>query len=304
MTEEKVGRIFVGGLSWDTTEGTLTRTFSQYGKVIDAQVVVERDTGRSRGFGFVTFSEPWAVDAAIRGMHNGELDGRNISVNKAQPRNSDDGYGYGGGGGGGGGGGYSSGARGGYRSGGDAVPAASDDCFKCGRPGHWARECPYSDGGGRTGRYSPASRYGGGTGGRGDRFGGSDRFARYDDDRYDGGRYMDSRDTYYGAGRDRYANDRYAPAADRYSGDRYSGADRYASSGFARERSYERDGGRSSGGYYRDDPRGTGGYGRGGSRVGGGAGGPARFGGSYRDRPAPYDRPTRGAGARAYDDRY
>jgi len=290
----------VGGLSWDTTESTLTRTFSQYGKVIDSQVVVERDTGRSRGFGFVTFSEPRAVDAAIRGMHNGELDGRNISVNKAQPRNSDDGYGYGGGGGGG----YSSGARGGYRSGGDVVPAASDDCFKCGRPGHWARECPYSDGGGRTGRYSPASRYGGGTGGRGDRFGGTDRFARYDDDRYDGGRYTDSRDTYYGAGRDRYASDRYAPAADRYSGDRYSGADRYASGGFARERSYERDGGRSSGGYYRDEPRGTGGYGRGGSRVGGGAGGPARFGGSYRDRPAPYDRPSRGAGARAYDDRY
>lgn len=261
---------------------------------------MERDTGRSRGFGFVTFSEPRAVDAAIRGMHNGELDGRNISVNKAQPRNSDDGYGYGGGGGGG----YSSGARGGYRSGGDVVPAASDDCFKCGRPGHWARECPYSDGGGRTGRYSPASRYGGGTGGRGERFGGTERFARYDDDRYDGGRYMDSRDTYYGAGRDRYASDRYAPAADRYSGDRYSGADRYASGGFARERSYERDGGRSSGGYYRDEPRGTGGYGRGGSRVGGGAGGPARFGGSYRDRPAPYDRPSRGAGARAYDDRY
>ncbi|KAJ1288060.1 hypothetical protein BS78_02G059900 [Paspalum vaginatum] len=299
MAEEKVGRIFVGGLSWDTTERTLERTFSQYGKVIDTQVVVERDTGRSRGFGFVTFSEPRAVDAAIRGMHNGELDGRNISVNKAQPRNSDDGYGYGGGGGGGG---YSSGARGGYRSGADVVPAASDDCFKCGRPGHWARECPYSDGGGRTGKYSPTSRYGGGTGGRGDRYGGSDRFARYDDDRYDGGRYVDSRDTYYGAGRDRYASDRYAPAADRYSGDRYNGADRYASSGFPRERSYERDGGRPSGGYYRDDPRGTGGYGRGGR--GGGGGGPARFGGSYRDRPAPYDRPTRGGGARAYDDRY
>ncbi|TVU41969.1 hypothetical protein EJB05_15533 [Eragrostis curvula] len=298
MAEEKVGRIFVGGLSWNTTERTLERTFGEYGKVIEAQVVVERDTGRSRGFGFVTFSEPRAVEAAIRGMHNGELDGRNISVNKAQPRmNTDDGYGYGGGGSGGG---YSSGARGGYRSGADAVPAASDDCFKCGRPGHWARECPYSDGG-RTGRYSPASKYGGGTVGRGDRFGGSDRFAsRYDDDRYDGGRYVESRDTYYGAGRDRYASDRYAAAADRYSGDRYNGADRYASSGFSRERSYERDGGRTGGSYYRDDPRGSGGYGRGGARVG--SGGPARFGGSYRDRPAPYDRPARAA--RTYDDRY
>ncbi|KAL6880079.1 hypothetical protein ACP4OV_011644 [Aristida adscensionis] len=301
MAEKEYGRIFVGGLSWDTTERTLERTFNQYGKVIEAQVVVERDTGRSRGFGFVTFSEPRAVDAAIRGMHNGELDGRNISVNKAQPRmNNDAGYGYGGGGGA-----YTGGARGGYRSGSDVVPAGSDECFKCGRSGHWARECPYADGA-RTGRYSPPpARYAGGTGGRGDRFGGSDRFAsRYDDDRYDGGRYVESRDTYYGAGRDRYASDRYAPAADRYSGDRYSGADRYASSGFGRERSYERDGGRSSGGYYRDDTRGTGGYGRGGSRVG--SGGPARFGGSYRDRPAPYDRPSRGAGAgaRSYDDRY
>ncbi|CAD6220821.1 unnamed protein product [Miscanthus lutarioriparius] len=173
-----------------------------------------------------------------------------------QQWNSDDGYGYGGGGGGG----YSS-------------LVLEVDIVS-------------GDGSGRSGRYSPASRYGGGTGGRGDRFGGSDRFARYDDDRYDGGRYVDSKDTYYGAGRDRYASDRYAPAADRYSGDRYSGADHYASSGFARERSYERDVGRSNGGYYRDDPRGTGGYGRGGSRQCGWQRRrwrwPARFGGSYQ----------------------
>ncbi|BAF20989.1 glycine-rich RNA-binding protein RZ1C [Oryza sativa Japonica Group] len=308
MAEKEVGRIFVGGLSWDTTERTLERAFSEYGKVIETQVVLERDTGRSRGFGFVTFSEPRAVDAAIRGMHNGELDGRTISVNKAQPRmNTDDGYGYGGGGGGGGT--YSSGARGGYRGGGDAVPSANDDCFKCGRAGHWARECPYSSGGGggRTGRYSPPSRYGSGTGGgRGDRFGGSDRFAnRYVDDRYDGGRYVDDR--YGGGGRDRYATDRYPPTADRFTGDRYGGSDRYASSGFTRERSYERDGGRSGGSYYRDEPRGSGGYDRGGMRMGSGdrygTGGPARFAGSYRDRPAPYDRPSRAA-ARTYDDRY
>ncbi|KAM3385708.1 hypothetical protein ACQJBY_009455 [Aegilops geniculata] len=293
MTEKEVGRIFVGGLSWDTTERTLERAFGEFGKVIETQVVTERDTGRSRGFGFVTFSEPRAVDVAIREMHNGELDGRTISVNKAQPRmNSDDaGYGYGGSS-------YSSGARGGYRGAADIVPAASDDCFKCGRPGHWARECPYSDGG-RPGRYSPPSRYGNGAGGRGDRLGGSDRFGnRYVDDRYDGGRYADDR---YGGGRDRYP-----PAADRFSGDRYGGGDRYASAGFARERSYERDGGRPGGSYYRDEPRGTGGYGRGGPRVANGdrygSGGPARLGASYRDRPAPYDRPTRGA--RSYDDRY
>uniref|UniRef100_A0A0E0HXL8 RRM domain-containing protein n=1 Tax=Oryza nivara TaxID=4536 RepID=A0A0E0HXL8_ORYNI len=235
MAEKEVGRIFVGGLSWDTTERTLERAFSEYGKVIETQVVLERDTGRSRGFGFVTFSEPRAVDAAIRGMHNGELDGRTISVNKAQPRmNTDDGYGYGGGGGGG------------------EVDIVVE-----------VMQFPL--------QMMTASNV---------------------------------------AVRDIGLVNVLIPVevgVVELEGDRYGGSDRYASSGFTRERSYERDGGRSGGSYYRDEPRGSGGYDRGGMRMGSGdrygTGGPARFAGSYRDRPAPYDRPSRAA-ARTYDDRY
>lgn len=293
-------RIFVGGLSWDTTERQIESAFSRFGKVLDVQIMVERETGRPRGFGFVTFSDKRAMEAAITDMHNKELGGRQISVNKAEPkvRSDDTGYGYGGGGGGGG---YSSGGRGGYRGGSDdSPPVGRSECFKCGRTGHWARECPSGGGGG--GKFSSRSRGGGGGGGGGsrvDRFGGGDRYSdRYFDDRYDGGRYdggrygdrdrVDSRDSKYSGGRDRYASDRYAPAGDRFSGDRYGGgAERYPANGYSKERSFDRD----------VAPRG-------GDRYA--SGGPARYesGGSYRERPGPYDRPSRGTRQSSYDDRY
>ncbi|KAL6894482.1 hypothetical protein ACP4OV_008580 [Aristida adscensionis] len=320
MAGKEEGRIFVGGLSWQTDERKLEEAFGRFGKVVDAQIMLERHTNRHRGFGFVTFEDRRAVDSAIKEMHGQELDGRTISVNKAEPKMSTDDtntrYDSGGGGGGGGG-------RGGdYRGGrGDGPPPGN--CFECGRPGHWARDCP-SAGGGRSSKFS--SKFSGG--GRGDRFSGSDRFGdRYMDDRYDGGRYggyrdhVDSRDRYAG-GRDRYANDRYPSGGDHFGADRYGGPDRYAPSGYGRERerSYERDGVRGGGAYDRSGPRGGGSYDRDAPRggMGGGydrdgprggvadrygGGGPARYdGGGYRERPGPYDRPSRGGGR--FDDRY
>ncbi|EME38231.1 hypothetical protein DOTSEDRAFT_140462 [Dothistroma septosporum NZE10] len=107
------------GLAWHTDDQTLRTKFEEYGQVDEAIVVKDRDTGRSRGFGFVRFAEDSAADAAIQAMNNVEFDGRTIRVDKA----SDRGSGGGGGGGGGftggrgyGGGGYG-GGRGGYSGG-------------------------------------------------------------------------------------------------------------------------------------------------------------------------------------------
>ncbi|PPQ78884.1 hypothetical protein CVT26_011706 [Gymnopilus dilepis] len=81
-------------LSWNTTDETLRQAFSDFGQVLDSIVMRDRDTGRSRGFGFVTYSSSQEADAAIGGLNEQELDGRRIKVNLANAR--------GGGGGGGG----------------------------------------------------------------------------------------------------------------------------------------------------------------------------------------------------------
>jgi len=79
------GKMFVGGLSWETTQDTLQRYFSQYGDVIDCVVMKNGDTGRSRGFGFVTFSDPTKVELVLKsGPH--ELDGRTIDPKACNPR--------------------------------------------------------------------------------------------------------------------------------------------------------------------------------------------------------------------------
>ncbi len=107
-------KLFVGSLSWDTDDSGLRAAFEQFGEVTEAKVITERDTGRSRGFGFVTFSDPAAADEAIENMNGQSLDGRPIRVNEAHDKR-------GGGGGGGrrGGGGYGGGGggRGGYGGG-------------------------------------------------------------------------------------------------------------------------------------------------------------------------------------------
>jgi RNA recognition motif-containing protein len=79
-------KLFAGGLSWNTTSEDLLAAFSRFGPVMEATVIADRDTGRSRGFGFVTFEQPRDADAAIEQMSGSELDGRTLKVNRAEPR--------------------------------------------------------------------------------------------------------------------------------------------------------------------------------------------------------------------------
>jgi cold-inducible RNA-binding protein len=95
-------RLYVGNLSYNTTEISLRDAFGAVGTVTDAKIVMDRDTGRPRGFGFVEMSSDQEAQAAIQQLNGRELDGRAINVNEAQERG---GGGRGGGGGGGGGGG-------------------------------------------------------------------------------------------------------------------------------------------------------------------------------------------------------
>ena len=80
-------KLFVGSLSWDTNDTKLHQAFSQFGEVTEAKVITDRDSGRSRGFGFVTFEDEEAADRAIGALNDTELDGRTIKVNVAQDRN-------------------------------------------------------------------------------------------------------------------------------------------------------------------------------------------------------------------------
>ena len=112
-------KLFVGGLSWDTTDEGLRRAFAAHGEVTEARVITDRDTGRSRGFGFVTFESDEEASNACQKGNGADLDGRALTVNEAKPR-EDRGGGRGGRGGGygGGGGGGGRGGRGGYGGGG------------------------------------------------------------------------------------------------------------------------------------------------------------------------------------------
>ena len=120
--------LYVGNLPFTTTSDDLVALFGEYGQVQRAQVVSDRETGRSRGFGFVEMTE--GAEAAIQALNGAELQGRTLTVNEAKPREErprSGGGGYGGGGGGRGGygggggrGGYGGGGgRGGYGGGGD-----------------------------------------------------------------------------------------------------------------------------------------------------------------------------------------
>jgi len=94
-------KLFVGGLAWATSDDGLRNAFEQFGEVSEAKVITDRDTGRSRGFGFVTFNDDAAADSAVDAMNDSELDGRRLTVNEAQDRRGGGGGGNRGGGGGG-----------------------------------------------------------------------------------------------------------------------------------------------------------------------------------------------------------
>jgi hypothetical protein len=115
-------KLYVGNLPYSVRDGDLEQSFGQFGTVTSAKVMMERDTGRSKGFGFVEMSSDAEAQAAINGMNGQPLGGRSLVVNEARPMEPrpprSGGGGYGGGGGGGYGGGGREGGGGGYGGGG------------------------------------------------------------------------------------------------------------------------------------------------------------------------------------------
>ena len=114
-------KLYVGNLAYSVRDDSLQQAFSQFGTVSSAKVMMDRDTGRSKGFGFVEMGSDAEAQAAINGMNGQALEGRAIVVNEARPREDrPGGFGGGGGGsrggygGGGGGGGYGGGGNSGY----------------------------------------------------------------------------------------------------------------------------------------------------------------------------------------------
>jgi len=153
-----MSKLFIGGLAWHTDENALRQKFEEFGAVEEAVVVKDRDTGRSRGFGFVRYTQEADAEAAITAMNNIEFDGRTIRVDKASERGS--GGGGGGFGGGRGGGGYGGGrGGGGYGGGGYGGGDRQQGGYGGGQGGYGGGGGGY--GGGDKG-YSGGGGYGGG----------------------------------------------------------------------------------------------------------------------------------------------
>jgi RNA recognition motif-containing protein len=136
-------KLYVGNLAYSVRDESLQQSFSQFGTVTSAKVMMDRDTGRSKGFGFVEMGSDAEAQAAINGMNGQALEGRAIVVNEARPREERPG-GFGGGGGG---------SRGGYGGGGGG--------------GGGGGRSPYGSGGGGGGRGGYGGGGSGGGGGRG-----------------------------------------------------------------------------------------------------------------------------------------
>ena len=154
-------KLYVGNLPYSVRDEDLQQSFGQFGSVTSAKVMMERDTGRSKGFGFVEMGSDADAQAAINGMNGQPLGGRSVVVNEARPMEArpprTGGFGGGGGGygggGSGGGGGYGGGGSGGGGGGGRSGGGGGDGGFRS----------PYGGGGSGGGR----SGGGGGGGGRG-----------------------------------------------------------------------------------------------------------------------------------------
>ncbi len=80
-------KLFVGSLPWSINDAGLKQTFEKHGSVLSAKVIMDRDTNKSRGFGFVEMENPTDATKAIKALNESEIDGRNIVVNEAKPRN-------------------------------------------------------------------------------------------------------------------------------------------------------------------------------------------------------------------------
>jgi len=152
-----MSKLFIGGLAWHTDDTALRAKFEEFGQVEEAVVVKDRDTGRSRGFGFVRYASDAEADDAMQNMNNIEFDGRTIRVDKASDRAG------GGGGGGGGRGGYG----GGYGRGGGGGG--------------------YNGGGGYGGQWGPPGGQGGGYQGQGQGGYGGGQRQGYGDQQQQGG---------------------------------------------------------------------------------------------------------------------
>ncbi len=108
-----MSKLYVGNLSYQTSESELREIFSQHGEVVSATLVMDRETGRPRGFAFVEFADASSAKAAIEALNGANVGGRDLTVNEARPREPRSGGGGGGGGYGGGGGHRGGGNRGG-----------------------------------------------------------------------------------------------------------------------------------------------------------------------------------------------
>jgi cold-inducible RNA-binding protein len=159
-------KLYVGNLSYNVRDDDLQQAFAQYGTVSSAKVMMDRDTGRSKGFGFVEMGSDPEAQAAINGMNGQALDGRAIVVNEARPREERPG-GFGGGGGSRGGFGGGGGSTGGGGFGGGGRSGGGGGGYGGGGGGYGG------GGGGRSG--GGGGGYGGGGGGRSGGGGGGSR---------------------------------------------------------------------------------------------------------------------------------